>query len=43
MGLDKGVSPRGVVGDEATLARRTEALVGLPDDEEEPLREATGT
>jgi hypothetical protein len=30
MGLPGGVSPRGVVGDDATLARRTEALVGLP-------------
>ena len=30
MGLDEGVSPLGVGGCETTLARRVEALVGLP-------------
>jgi len=44
IGLPGGVSPRGVVGDEATLARRMEALVGLPDvDVPESRREVTGT
>lgn len=43
MGLSAGVSPRGVVGDEATLANKAEALVGLPDEPEESRREATRT
>jgi len=42
MGLSVGVSPRGEVGDETTLASKAEALVGLPDDPES-RREATGT
>lgn len=43
IGLGRGVSPRDVAGEEATFASRIEALVGLPDDPAEPLREATGT
>lgn len=44
IGLPGGVSPRGVVGDEATLAKRIEALVGLLDvDVPESRREVTGT
>jgi hypothetical protein len=39
-GLPRGVSPLGVIGFEATLARSSEALVGLP--EPESLREAMG-
>lgn len=31
MGLPGGVSPRGVVGDEATFASRMDALCGLPE------------
>lgn len=40
MGLEDGVSARGVVGCEATFASNAEALVGLP--EPESLRLATG-
>lgn len=43
IGLPCGVSPRGVVGDETTLASKAEALVGLPDDPEESRREVIGT
>jgi hypothetical protein len=42
IGLPGGVSPRGVVGDEATFARRAEALVGLPD-VPESRRDVVGT
>lgn len=42
IGLPGGVSPRGVVGDEATFARRKEALLGLPD-VAESRREVVGT
>ena len=43
--MGEGISPRGVVGEEATLASRTEALVGLPEEVADPAesrREAMG-
>lgn len=44
MGLTPGVSLRGVVGEEATLANKADALVGLPLEELlESRREGTGT
>lgn len=42
IGLPGGVSPRGVVGEEATFARRMEALMGLPE-VAESRREVVGT
>ena len=42
IGLPGGVSPRGVVGEEATFARRMEALIGLPE-VAESRREVVGT
>ena len=42
IGVPVGVSPRGVVGEDTTLANRADALVGL-EDVAESLREVTGT